>query len=166
MGFKESLEIGKEYELFAENYFKKNNLNYIDVRNKKEYQIIDVDYLVNNKKYEVKKNLNDAKYGHKGLYFNIELSIDERQGWWYFNDTDFFFFANDNQGIILKNDDNFKNIINNMIKDGDHSKSGKNRFDFIYDKRYNGFVKVVCMRVYLEDLSDIDIKRVVKRVKI
>ena len=163
MSFIKSLEIGKGAEQFAENYFKKNKLDYIDVRNDKEYQNIDVDYIVNNKRWEVKKNYQNAMKGHKGWFFWIEISIDDKQGWWQFNDTDYFFFVGDNKGIILKNDNKFKSIINNMIENGNHSEYGINRYDYIKDFRYNGFVTAKCMRVYIDDIKDIEIINVIKR---
>jgi len=163
MEFKQSLEIGKTAESFAESYFKKKNLEYKDVRNDRKYQRFDVDYVVDGYRYEVKKNYHNAVKGHKGFYFWVELSIDDKYGWYYINKTDYFFFTNCHVGIIIKNDDKFRNIINNFIENGNHSEYGKNRFDYIKDKRCNGYVTAKCMRVYIDDLSDIEILKVAKR---
>jgi len=166
MDFKDSLKIGKRAEEFAECYFKKKQFKYIDVRNEKEYQLIDVDYLVNNERYEVKQNYHNALKGHKGFYFWVELSIDDKAGWYYFNKTDYFFFIGENTGIIIKNDDKFKNLIDDFIENGNHSEHGKNRYDYKQDKRYNGYVTAKLMRVYIDDLKNIEIVKVAKRKKV
>jgi hypothetical protein len=167
--FKKSMIIGKQAEKYAEQYFIKNKWQYKDVRNIKEYQIIDVDYLVNNEKWEVKKNIHNALYGKKGYYFWIEISIDNdiNRAWWYFNKTDFFFFISEEKSIIIENNILFINYINELILNGDHSKEGANRIDIIKDKRKDGYIEAKNLRVYLENIpSDIKITNIINRRKI
>ena len=164
--FAQALEVGKLAESYAEKYFAKHNISYQDVRDNPEYQRIDVDYVTSVGKIEVKQNLHEAAKYHPGKFFWIETEVGNNQGWWHFNDTDYFLFFNDTgNGILLKNDDTFKNFINNLITNGDHSDYAFNRFDYKKDSRYNGYITAKSMRVYLEQLdsSGIDIQRLIKR---
>jgi hypothetical protein len=163
MTFKDALAVGKKSKQFAEDYFKKQNISYKDVRDDKTYRKIDVDYLTDIGKVEVKLNFYDAMKGHKGWYFWIEISIDDKPGWWQFNQTDYFLFHGGDKAILIKNDDAFKNKINYFIENGDHSERGLNRFDYKQDRRYDKYVTAKCMRVYLEDLNDIEITKIIKR---
>jgi hypothetical protein len=160
MNFQESLEIGKQAEQFAEKYFTKFNMKFKDVRADKSYQDLDVDYIVDGLgMVEVKQNFHEAKYGKKGKFFWIELQVENNQGWWNFTKADYFLFFNqDGNGIHIKNDSIFKELINNYIEHGDHSQYGNNRFDFNPDERTYGNILIKNMRVYLEDLENTNVK--------
>ena len=168
MAFAESLQIGKKAEQTAENYFIQHNLNYVNVTNNRDYQKIDVDFIVDGKYYEVKQNLHEAIKGHQGQFFWIEISIDDKQGWWQLNKTDYFFFVGDKRHIIIENNNYFKNLINDFIENGDHSEYGLNRFDYKKDQRYNRWVTAKCMRVYLSQLhkTEVNLKHIVRRRKV
>ena len=155
MSFYDSLEVGKTAELKAEQYFNDNGFKYTDVRNDKQYQLNDIDYIVEGLgTVEVKQNLTDAMKGRQGRFIWIELSVGNKDGWWYKSTTDYFLFFNcDNDFILIPNNETFKNIVNDAIENGDHSEIGINRFDYKYDKRYNRFIKATCMRLYLDILK-------------
>jgi hypothetical protein len=164
--FSESLKTGKIAEAFAEEYFKKQNINYQDVRNNQEYRDIDVDYLTDKLgKVEVKYNLVDALKGKQGFFVWWELEVGDKPGWWYKSKADYFlFFSDKGSGILIKNDDNLKQIIEWAIENGDHSFNGDNRFDYKQDRRWNEIITAKSMRYYLEDLKkNVDILHFVKR---
>jgi len=169
--FNRNLSIGKKAELFAESYFKKQNILYQDVRDDREYQKIDVDYVADKyNKVEVKCNYGDARYGRKGIYFWVELQVGKNKGWWYFSQADYFFFNDtEKSGIIVENNCTFKDFVNNAVECGDHGSYGNNRIDRIKDKRYHGDIDVVNMRVYLEDivnLAGVNLTKIAKRQRI
>jgi hypothetical protein len=174
MAFYESMEVGKQAERYAERYFKKHNMKYEDVREEKAYQAIDVDYLVEGLgKVEVKQNYHDAQYGKEGKFFWIELEVGNKQGWWYFTKADYFLFFNgERNGIIIKHDEGFRNIVDRYISNGDHSKSGESRIDIVPDERWDRYIPVTNMRMYLETLEvsleheGIEITKIVKRRKV
>ena len=153
--FNKNLTLGKKAEMFAEKYFQKQGIDYKDVRDCPEHRKIDVDYITDKYgKVEVKCNYADAKYGRKGKYFWVELEVGDNKGWWYFCETDHYFFNDiESRGIIIENSDAFKAFVNHRIEHGDHSKSGKNRIDEVKDERYGGYITVVNMRVYFSDLD-------------
>jgi len=161
--FTESLELGKKYELLAEAYFKKRNLDYTDVRDNREYQAIDVDYIANNYKYEVKFNYHIPQKGHPGVFFWVELEIGNKPGWWNFNQTDYFFFFGESGAILIKNTNEFKERVNYNIEHGNHGSMGKARFDYKQDARYNGYVTAKSMRCYIEDYEEFIVDRLVTR---
>ena len=162
--FNKTLEIGKQSEEIAEQYFRKRQLNYVDVRNEKAFQKQDIDYIVDSLgAVEVKKNYHTAMKYHPGDFFWIEISIDEKPGWWQFCEADYFFFIGDNKSIIIRNDKKFKYLINELIKYGDHSGYGLNRFDNKLDRRWNKFVTAKNMRVYVEQLKNIEYTILVNR---
>jgi hypothetical protein len=169
--FYEDNKKGKITEAFAKEYFKKLGITYKDVSNDKEYQKIDSDFLTDKYgKVEVKRNYHDAKYGKPGYYFWIELELDnEKRGWWYKSTADHFLFLQHDgkKGIIIKNDDIFKNYINNAIDNGSHSSYGDNRFDPVKDERYGRYIDVLNMRVYTADVpEEINLQKLTKRSKI
>jgi len=166
---RDSIE-GDKAELFFEKYCKIQNISYQDVRLDKEYQKIDVDYKTC--KYglvEVKKNYKDALYGRKGKYFLIELYQGESQGWWHYSKPNWFCFNDtERRGILIENSPAFRKFVNNCIEDGDHGTYGDNRIDKIKDKRWNGYITMICMRVYMEDIisAGIPFVNLIKRKKL
>jgi len=167
MDFKTTLEIGKESENLAIKYFNKHNIKYQDVRNNKEYQNIDIDFITDKLgTVEAKYNLTDAILGKQGLFIWWELEVGDNLGWWYKSKADYFlFFGNTENGVLIKNDDTLKQVIEEAIKNGDHSKYGNNRFDSIKDKRFNSYVVAKSMRYYLEDLekTEVNLNKIIKR---
>ena len=166
--FKKSFETGKLAEKYAEKYFIKHNYKYKDVRNNPEYWKIDIDYIVNGETYEVKQNYHNAIYGRKGNYFWVELSVGDKQGFWYKSKADYFlFFNSEGSGILIQNNEAFKNIVTGFIKNGDHSKEGNNRIDIIKDQRHNNIIEVSNMRIYVEDLlnTGVNMNKIVNRRK-
>jgi len=153
--FERNLDTGKKAELFAEKYFQGKNISYQDVRDCPEHRKIDVDYLTDKLgSVEVKCNYVDAMYGRKGKYFWVELFVGEKDGWWRFCKADHFLFNDtESRGIIIENSPALRRFINNAIEDGDHSPHGNNRIDRVKDKRYGGYITVVNMRCYFEDLN-------------
>ena len=156
MSFTQSLEVGKRAESQAEEYFQKRNWNYLDVRNNRQYQLEDVDYIVEDfGKVETKVNYHKAIKGRQGNFIWLELLVGNSPGWWHTTRADYFMFFSENRsGIIIKNDTHFQNIVNDLIENGDHSSEGNNRIDVIRDMRYFGCVNVVLMRLYIEDLEE------------
>jgi len=154
--FNKNLTLGKKAEMFAEKYFQKQGIDYKDVRDCPEHRKIDVDYITDKYgKVEVKCNYADAKYGRKGKYFWVELEVGDNKGWWYFCETDHYFFNDtESRGILIENSDAFKAFVNHCIEYGDHSKYGNNRIDSVEDERYGGYITVVNMRCYFEDLTN------------
>ena len=166
MTFEKAIEKGQKSELIAEQFFKKQNYTYIDVRDNPQYQKQDIDYIVNELgSVEVKTNYHIALYGRPGYFFWIEISVGNNEGFWYKSKADWFMFLNDKgSGILIENNELFKLYINNLIDNGDHSAYGNNRFDTIKDKRYNRYIEVVNMRVYLESIDKkLNIIKIVKR---
>jgi hypothetical protein len=168
MDFKDSYNRGLIAENWAIEYFNKQHLTYQDVRDNKEYQKIDVDFLVETLgKVEVKLNLYDACKYYPGQFFWVETEIDNKNGWWNFTETDYFLFFNPetNNGILIQNNQQFKDFINNLIENGNRS---INRFDYKPDRRYNKIVTAKNMRVYLEQFNDlkdteVNITKIIKR---
>jgi len=164
--FNETLKIGKMAEARAEQYFKKLNIKYQDVRNNPEYQAIDVDYLTDKLgKVEVKANCDLAIKGIQDIFFWIELEVGDKVGWWYFTECDNFLFFGGKHSVLVKNDDKFKAFVNDAIETGDHSAMGNHRFDYKPDGRSNKIITAKNMRVYLFDLvkNNLDFTRLVKR---
>jgi len=166
--FNKSKGTGREAEEAAEHYFIKRKIKYTDVRDDQYYRKIDIDYLTDMGTFEVKRNYHDAEYGRKGLFFWIELELDykEKSGWWYFTEAEYLFFNSFNgNGIIIKNDSAFKDYVNHKIEFGDHAKYGENRIDIIQDERFNRFIDVKCMRIYMDKIkeTDVNITKLVKR---
>ena len=163
--FQSSLLIGKEAERQAEKYFNKHGYKFIDVRNNPEYRNIDVDYIVGGLgKVEVKLNFNNARKGKVGWFFWVELEVGKNQGWYYKSKADYFLFFNEyGNGILIKNDDVFKSIVNEGIEIGNHSENGNFRFDHIKDYRKDGYVIAKNMRLYLDCCKDANIQKIVKR---
>jgi len=150
----------------AEAIFREKGLDYIDVRDDPEYQSIDVDYVINGKKFEVKKNYHEARLGRPGLFFWAELSVGDNEGFWYRSKADYFmFFDDDGNGIVIKNTDAFRNVVTGFIENGDHGYNGKNRIDTIKDKRYGGYIEARNLRVYLDDLEAAGIDTIKKITK-
>lgn len=163
--FKDTNEIGKVAEARAEKYFKKHNIEYQDVRDNPEYRKIDVDYVTDIGSFEIKSNYHTALKYHPGQFFWIEISIDEKDGWWKFCKSDYFMFFGDKGAIIIKNDEVFKTFINNLIENGNRE---INRFDYKPDYRYQKIVYAKSMRVYLSQLEDteVNITKIVTRRKV
>ena len=164
--FNESNKIGKIAEEHFIQYLNKRNLNYIDVRYDKEYQSKDIDFIVDNTTYEVKYNYHNAIYGRPGWFFWIELQVDKISGWWYKCKADYYVFLNhEGCGIIIENNQLFKNIIHDAIES---KNSFNNQIDTVYDRRYSKIIDVLIMRYYIEDLnnSGVNFQRLVKRYKI
>ena len=166
--FKKSMIIGKQAEKYAEQYFIKNKWQYKDVRNNPDYWKIDIDYIVNNETYEVKRNFHNAIYGRAGWYFWIELKVGNNLGWWYKTQADYFlFFSADGDGILIRNNESFKKKIENFIEYGDHSLGGNQRYDIIKDKRKDRYIEATNMRVYIKNLliDGVNIKKIINRKK-
>jgi hypothetical protein len=168
MNFQDSYKRGSIAENWAIEYFNKHKLSFQDVRDNKEYWKIDVDFLVDTLgKVEVKVNLYDACLYHSGTFFWVEIEINNnneiKNGWWKFTETDYFLFFNpeNHNGILIQNNQQFKDFINNLIENGDRS---INRFDCRQDYGNNRFVKN--MRVYLEQIpDDVNLHFIIKRQK-
>jgi hypothetical protein len=165
--FREDLKLGNMAENMAEDYFKKNGLEYKDLRAAREWQELDVDYLVDElNAVEVKLNFDEAFAYHPGWFFWVELSVggDKSKGWW--NKTKavhFMFFSREGDLLIVRNDEKFREFVNGLIAKGDRK---INRIDNgPADERRYGEVQAKCMRVYTEQLkdSDIDFKTIKKR---
>jgi hypothetical protein len=153
--FEECLEKGKEAEQWSINYFKKNNIIYSDVREDPEYQEIDIDFITDTLgKVEVKNNYYDALYGKQGWFFRIELDNDKRHGWWGKTKANYFIFYCEKKAILIKNNNTFKNFVNNAIENGNHSNSGNNRFDITPDNYYGKTIYSKTMRIYITDLEN------------
>lgn len=172
MAFVQSLEIGKIAEGYAMNYFDKHKMEYTDVRDDVLYQKQDIDFVVttsfNNITYEVKMNYHDARKGQPGQFFWIELEAGKNKGWWYYCKADYFLFFNyEGNGILLKNDDIFKDFVNNAIASGDHGYCGYNRIDTVSDKRFNNYIEIKNMRVYLSYIkaAGIEYQKIIRRKK-
>jgi hypothetical protein len=164
MAFTQSLEKGKVVEALAEDYFRRNNYNVIDVRDNTEFRKIDIDYIVDGLGFvEVKSNFTTAKKGKEGKFFWIELSIDDNDGWWKFSKaTHFLFLDEEGSGVLIHRNTDFINFINDAIENGDHDIYGDNRFDYKQDERYNKIVTAKNMRVYLENIpSNIELIRII-----
>ena len=153
--FSKSLEVGK----IAENHFislmNKKNKEIVDVRDDPEYRDIDVDFIVDGKTYEIKNNYIDARYGRKGRFFWVELSVGDNKGFYYKSKADYFVFLNnEGRGMQIENNSDFREYIDGLIQNGDHTPYGNNRIDKIKDKRYGGYIIVENMRCYTEDLRN------------
>jgi hypothetical protein len=152
--FNEALQIGKKAEQFAERFFKSKRYDFQDVRNDPKYQAIDVDYIVNGELYEVKQNLHIAQKGIPGEFILIELSIDEKPGWWQFTKADYFLFCSpDHKRFVKIRVKDIKDTIESAIKNESHSSESLYRFDYKKDNRLNKVVVAKSMRVYLSEIE-------------
>ena len=151
MDFEKSIKLGGISESTAENYFKSRGYKYHDVRSIKEYQLNDIDYIVEGLgSVEVKRNLHNAEKGRRGLFFWIELKVGGSEGWYYKSKADYFLFNGDSGFVLIKNSNGFRSIIDNAINNGNHEQDGENRIDVISDYRKSGYIQAHCMRVYLD----------------
>jgi hypothetical protein len=152
--FNAALQIGKKSEQFAERFFKSRKYDFQDVRDDPKYQAIDVDYIVGGELYEVKQNLHIAQKGIPGEFIWIELSIDEKPGWWQFTKADYFLFCSpDHKRMVKIRVKDIKDTIESAIENESHSSESLYRFDYKKDIRYNKFVVAKSMRVYLSEIE-------------
>ena len=161
--FDKTVEIGKEDEQRAEEYFKKHNIKYENISLNKGYHDFMTDKLG---RVEVKRNYTDAQKYHPGLFFWVETEVGDNQGWWYKTTADhFLFFNGEGSAILIKNDAVFKDFINDLIENGDRY---INRFDYKNDERYNRIIQAKCMRCYLEQLENtgVNLIKLAKRSRI
>jgi hypothetical protein len=156
--FLNSYRTGLQCEKRAEEYFRKLNLDYRNVSGEPEYQAIDIDYIVDGLgTVEVKQNYHTALKGHPGNFFWIELEVGNNPGWWYKTKADYFIFwgsfnGNENNRFLKIKVADIKEIVDELIQNGDHSFYGLNRFDYKKDQRYNKIITVKSMRLYLETI--------------
>ena len=164
--FFESLKIGKIAESYAEEYFRKHNIKYEGVQDNLEYQKKDIDYLTSIGTVEVKMNFIYALKYHPGIFFWIETEVGNNKGFWYLTETDWFLFFDGNKnGILIQNNQIFKDFVNNLIQTGDRE---INRLDYKADKKRNGkIVTAKSMRLYLFQLenSGVNYQLIVNRNK-
>jgi hypothetical protein len=154
MNFYEASLMGKKSESLAEAHFKRRGLDFEDVRDCSRYQAVDVDYVVNGKLYEVKQNFHVAKKGPPGEFIWVELSIDEKPGWWYFTKADYFlFFSLDGRQFVEIPVDKIRDKINSAIENRRHTQNCLYRFDYTKDCRYYGVVTAKSIRVYLSEIE-------------
>ena len=161
--FYESLKVGKQAEAYAEEFFKKQNIDYQCVQNLNEYRKKDIDYLTSIGTVECKMNFVDAMKYRPGLFVWIETSVGENKGWWYLSETDYYiFFDGNGKGILIQNNQEFKDFVNNLIENGDRE---INRFDYKPDRRKNKIITAKCMRLYLDQIenTNINFNFIVKR---
>jgi hypothetical protein len=155
--FSNSLKIGKTSELYAEQWFNKHGYNYTNVSDVKEYQEIDVDYIVDGLGLcEIKKNLHEAAKGPSGKFFWVEVKVGDKPGWWYKTEADFFLFldSKNEKMIAIQNSKIFKDFVNKKIETAEHSDDSCYRYDYKKDYRYNYVITAVSMRVYLSELKN------------
>ena len=175
MGFYEAKEKGKAAERRAEEYLKRKNLYFLDIRENPRFQKHDIDYIANGYgAVEVKSNWQKALKGKPGRFFWIELSITsnggERPGWFYFSKADWhFFFGACGNGVLIRNDRRFKAWAECLMANGDHSAQGLNRYDYKNDLWFGKHpVTAKNMRIYREQLYDapgVEYKTIAKRRK-
>ena len=156
--FTRSLSVGKRAEERAEKYFNTNNIRFVNVSDDTEYQKKDIDFITEQMgSVEVKQNLHKARKGKEGYFFFVETEVGNNpdRSWWNKSKAEWFMFFSEQQnlGIKIKNDFEFRNFVNDRIINGDHSPYGENRMDFYQDVRSNGVVIAKNMRVYLDSLN-------------
>jgi hypothetical protein len=154
--FSDCLKKGKTSELLAEKWFDRNHYKYINLTDNKEYQKKDIDYMVDGLgTIEVKNNINFALKGIQENFMWIELSVDNKLGWWYLTEADFFlfFYYDNSKFVFIPNTEKFRQFVNNKIETADHTENSYYRFDYKKDYRYNGVITAKSMRLYLSELK-------------
>ncbi|MEM5806767.1 MAG: hypothetical protein QW474_00055 [Candidatus Aenigmatarchaeota archaeon] len=135
---------GRAESIFIDDFITFLGLQYRDMRDNDLFRGMDVDFLVNNKKYEIKNN-SDPKYILFQEYKNYEK---KELGWFYTSKTDYFVFVMpDRKMIILKNTTDFKiyyknNIKNKKIKKDDYVFMEKSLFYKVPISKLYGFIAI------------------------
>ncbi|MCM8831747.1 MAG: hypothetical protein NC918_06125 [Candidatus Omnitrophica bacterium] len=130
---------GKSESIFVDDFVNFLSLDLMDVRNNHIYRGMDVDFIVNSKKYEIKNN-SDNKYI---LFQEYKDYVNKKLGWFYTSKCDYFvFILSDRKMVILKNDSDFKIYYKNVLK---NKKLSKN--DFVFMEK-SVFFKVPITKLY------------------
>ena len=83
-GFTQQLQIGKSGEDGFIKYCNDNNLNVVDVTHDREYQKIDVDFIVNGYYTELKTDNLIDKTGNFPIELVHHRKTGDRDGWYYY----------------------------------------------------------------------------------
>lgn len=135
---------GRSESIFIDDFINFLGLSYRDVRDNDIYRGMDVDFLVDDKKFEVKNN-SDYKNILIQEYKDYEKKI---LGWFYTSKADYFvFIMPDRKMIILKNSVDFKIYYKNSIKNKKITKKdyvimGKSLFYKVPISKMYGFIAV------------------------